>query len=95
MNCFRNFRIAPAILVLLFCLPLPSLGDWIDLSAGELKTMMESDQNPYLLNPLSDIEYNEGHIPGSVNIPLHMIMRSDKMPDEQDAIIVTYCLSKK
>lgn len=45
-----------------------------------------------LVNPLSDIEFNEGHIPGSINIPLHTIMRSDKLPENLDTPIVTYCL---
>ena len=57
--------------------------------------MLDSVQNMRVINPLSDIEYNEGHIPGSINIPLHTIMRSDRLPADKQTPIVTYCLSKQ
>lgn len=80
---------------LMFCFPLVALGEIRDLSAGELKSMLDSNQELFLLNPLSDIEFNEGHIPGSVNIPLHRIMQSNKMPRDRNILIITYCLSEK
>ena len=80
---------------LLFLLPLTSLGAWPDLTAQQLKSLMDSGQDVFLLNALSDLEFNEGHIPGSVNIPLHTIMRSKELPEDKNALIVSYCLSKK
>jgi rhodanese-related sulfurtransferase len=80
---------------LLVLSPLTCLAERRDLTAQELKTMLDSGHNMLLLNPLSDIEFNEGHIPGSVNIPLHMIMKSDKLPKKKDMLVVTYCLSDK
>jgi len=39
-----------------------------------------------------DIEFNEGHIPGSVNIPLHRIATTDQLPADKATPNVTYCL---
>ncbi len=75
--------------------PLTGRAAWSDLTAKELKSMLDSGQKLLLVNPLSDIEYNEGHIPGSVNVPLHTIMRSKLLPADKDTLIVTYCLSQK
>ena len=84
---------AIALFVLIFLSPLTCIADQPDLTAKELKAILDSNQKIILINPLSDIEFNEGHIPGSVNIPLHTIMRSDKLPENKDTLIVTYCLS--
>jgi len=88
-------RIFFALIGLIFFLPVACLAAWPDLTAQELKSMLDSGQKIFLLNPLSDIEYNEAHIPGSVNVPLHTIMRSMKMPESPDIPIVTYCLAKQ
>lgn len=76
---------------------LPCVGwcEWQDLTAKELKTMLDSGREVVLLNPLSDLEFNEGYIPGSINVPLHTIMRSEAMPEKMDALIVTYCAGKQ
>jgi len=83
------------VVFLIVCLPFVSQGEIRDLSAQELKAMLDSNQPLFLLNPLSDIEFNEGHIPGSVNVPLHTMVQSKKMPKDLKTPIVTYCLSKK
>ena len=70
-------------------------GNWKDLSASDLKDKIDSGATVFLLNPLSDIEFNEGNIPGSVNVPLHEIMNTDKLPTDKQALIVTYCLGRK
>jgi hypothetical protein len=88
-------QVVVGLFILMMVVPQTCLGDWRDLSAKELKGILDAGQEVFLLNPLSDIEFNEGHIPGSVNIPLHTIMRSDKMPVNTDTLIVTYCLSQK
>ena len=66
-----------------------------DLSASELKALMDSHEKVFVLNPLSEIEYNEGNIPGSVSVPLHQIMTTDKLPADKQTLIVTYCLGPK
>jgi 3-mercaptopyruvate sulfurtransferase SseA len=88
-------RILLLAIGLIFLLPVTSPAAWPDLTAQQLKGMLDSGQKIFLLNPLSDIEFNEAHIPGSVNVPLHTIMRSKKMPENRDIPIVAYCLSKQ
>ncbi|MBW1741256.1 MAG: rhodanese-like domain-containing protein [Deltaproteobacteria bacterium] len=65
------------------------------ISVQDLKAKMDAGEKLMLLNPLSDIEFNEGHIPGSVNIPLHEIMTTDKLPQDKDTLVITYCLGPK
>ena len=78
---------------------LPTAGGWAkqfpDLTAKALKAKLDGGKNFLLINPLSDIEFNEGHIPGSVNIPLQQIATTDKLPPDKDIFIVTYCLGPK
>jgi len=88
-------RITLVVIGLSFFLPAICLADWSDLTAQQLKGLLDSGQKLFLLNPLSDLEFNEGHIPGSVNIPLHTIMRSKELPEDKNYPIVTYCLSQK
>ena len=88
-------RIAIVLLAVIVLSPLTCLGGWSDLTAQELKAKLDSGQKMLLVNSLSDIEFNEGHIPGSVNIPLHTIMSSKDLPADKDMLIITYCLSQK
>jgi len=66
-----------------------------DYTAEELKKLIDSGRPIFLLNPLSEIEFNEGHIPGSVNIPAEELMQTKKLPKDKDILIVTYCLGPK
>jgi 3-mercaptopyruvate sulfurtransferase SseA len=66
-----------------------------EITAEQLKAKMDAGEKLVLVNPLSDIEYNAGHIPGSVNIPLQNILRTKKLPKDPNQLIVTYCLGRK
>lgn len=47
-----------------------------------------------LLDVRTEEEYAEGHIPGSVNLPVgEQRRREDLLPDDPDAPIYVYCLS--
>ncbi len=63
----------------------------IDYSAEQLKRLIDSGKSVFLLNPLSEIEFNQAHIPGSVNIPVSQIRKTTKLPEDKDTLIVTYC----
>ncbi len=67
----------------------------IDYSAGQLKRLIDSGKPVFLLNPLSEIEFNQAHIPGSVNIPVSKIRKTDKLPKDKETHIVTYCKGPK
>jgi hypothetical protein len=65
------------------------------ISAMGLKEKLDCGEKFFLLNPLSNIEFSEGHIPGSVNIPMQAIMDTDELPPDKDTLIVTYRLGPK
>ncbi len=67
----------------------------IDYSAEQLKRLIDSGKQVFLLNPLSEIEYNQAHIPGSVNIPVSKIRKTNKLPKDKETLIVTYCKGPK
>ena len=69
--------------------------DFEVIAAKELKAKLDSGEEIFLLNPLSDIEFNERHIPGSVNVPLHTLSTTSKLPKNKETLIVTYCLGPK
>ena len=66
-----------------------------DLDAQALKSKLDGGEQLVLINPLSDIEFNQAHIPGSVNIPVHKVAGSDLLPADKATPIVTYCLGPK
>ena len=41
------------------------------IKAKELKELMDSGEKVFLLFSLSEFIYDQGHIPGTVNIPVH------------------------
>lgn len=65
------------------------------ISTEGLKAKMDTGEKLMLLNPLCDIEFNMGHIPGSVNIPIYTIMTTGRLPQDKDTLIITYCLGPK
>ena len=96
MHKFK-FKLAVSIcwILFLFSASVQSAQARGNFSAQQLKAKIDQGTPIFLLNPLSDIEFNEAHIPGSVNIPLHTIMKTDKLPKDKDELIVTYCKGPK
>jgi rhodanese-related sulfurtransferase len=69
--------------------------DFPEIKAEQLKAKIDGGEKLTLINPLSKIEFEDGHIPGSVNIPLQSILIADNLPADKDQLIVTYCLGRK
>lgn len=69
--------------------------DFHEIKAKELKAKFDAGEKLLLINPLSDIEFNAKHIPGSVNIPLQNILITEQLPKDKDQLIITYCLGPK
>jgi rhodanese-related sulfurtransferase len=65
------------------------------ISLVELKKSLDSGESVMLLNPQTPIQFQEGFIPGSVNIPLKRISCTDKLPADCNTLIVVYCQSPK
>lgn len=65
------------------------------LKKEELKKMIDEDEKFVLINVLSPKQFNEAHIPKSVNIPIGEDFKKNikqKYPDK-DKKIVVYCAS--
>ncbi len=95
---FKRALIMSAAVNLLFLLfPHAALGgsDFPEIDAKELKTLLDTSPNVCLLNPLSNLEFEQCYIPGSVNIPLHTIPTTDLLPADRNTVVVTYCLGRK
>lgn len=69
--------------------------DFPEITAEQLKSKMNAGENLLLINPLSDVDYEAKHIPGSINIPLEKMHYTEKLPKNKSQLIVTYCLGRK
>lgn len=77
-------------------LPLDGSAEGVRLISGvELKAKTDAGGKIMLLNPLSDILFNEANIPGSVNITLGELPGSNRLPGDKEIEIVTYCLGPR
>ena len=65
---------------------------WAEVKAAEVKGMMEQGDT-LVVYPLSRIEYNNLHIKGSVNIPMHEL--AQMLPADKDRKIVFYCRGRR
>jgi 3-mercaptopyruvate sulfurtransferase SseA len=85
------------VLVLFVCLAAApaSSKDFSEITAKQLKEKIDAGEKLTLLNPLSDIEFNDKHIPGSINIPLQEIIITGELPKDKEQLIVTYCLGRR
>ncbi len=97
MNHFRHKWLAIPALAFLVCLAAApaSSNDFPEITAEQLKTKIDAGEKLMLLNALSDIEFQDKHIPGSINIPLQEITIAENLPEDKDQLIVTYCLGRK
>lgn len=53
----------------------------------------EASPGAVLLDVRNPGEYADGHIPGSINLPLMQLPKADELIDSLDTPIFTYCLS--
>ncbi len=65
--------------------------DTIDRDA--LKEKLDSDDEFVLVNVLSPEQFEEQHIPGSINIPLDQVEEEFPARFDRDEKIVVYCAS--
>ncbi len=69
-----------------------TMNGYKEVNADQLKTMMSSG-DPLVVFPLSNIEFKDMHISGSVNIPLHKL--KEDLPADKNRELVFYCLGVK
>ena len=63
----------------------------INISAPEAKALID-EENAFVVNVLSRIEFNIQHIPGSINIPINEIGTSDLLPADLRTPLIFYCM---
>ncbi len=66
-----------------------------EISAPELKRLIDGTQDFLVINVLSEIEYAMQHIPESINIPINTIELANKLPKDKNMTLVFYCLSER
>ena len=77
-----------------FALVLPNEAGFYEMTAGQLKARIddEADDNYIIVDIRDDVSYDEGHIPGAINIPLnelgYRLFSLDKTRD-----IIVYCFT--
>jgi hypothetical protein len=76
-------------LLLLFLAPAWA-ADVPEISTEALKGMLDARQSLLLVHSLSDIEFDQAHIPGSINIPVGEMLKTDKLPQDKETLLVFY-----
>jgi len=61
------------------------------ITAPEVKEKL-GEKNVLLIHALTSIEYDIQHIPDSINIPLHEMENSDKLPQDKNITLIFYCM---
>ncbi len=65
---------------------------WMSVGNAEATMEMMENASPYLIDVRTAAEYEEGHIPGAVNIPLRTLADNlDQVPTDEP--VVVYCAS--
>ena len=63
-----------------------------NISMKEAIEILKTNQNTILLDVRSNQEYQEGHLQGSINIPLYDIPSKASLKlKNKEAVIITYC----
>lgn len=81
-----------ALSLVLSVLSIAGAAEWKEITAQELKTMMDEQQVKPIF-PLSRIEHRNLHIVGDVNIPLADL--ETDLPADKNETLVFYCLGRK
>ena len=64
------------------------------ITRDELKKKIERHDSFILMETLAPEAYNQGHLPGAVNVPLDQLQQlAAKLAPKKDADIVVYCAS--
>ncbi|MFB6191290.1 MAG: rhodanese-like domain-containing protein [Candidatus Nanohaloarchaea archaeon] len=61
------------------------------VTTEELEDMRENDEDFTLVDVLSEDHFEDGHIPGAVNIPLDRIAHEARDRFDEDDTLVVYC----
>lgn len=63
-----------------------------DITADELKKMIDGKEKMVLVDARGEMDYKQGHIPTAINIPPEkFLMIQELLPEDKDAFLVFYC----
>ena len=62
-----------------------------DISVKEMLEIIKTNDNAILLDVRSVQEYKEGHVVGSINIPLYDLKQEALSKINKESIIIVYC----
>lgn len=63
-----------------------------DITMKEFQELIKANNNIVLLDVRSIQEYNEGHLNGAINIPLHELgFKAERILKDKNSIIIAYC----
>ena len=67
---------------------------YVNITAEEAKKIMDNEEGYMILDTRTQEEFDEGHIPGAINIPNESIGNEEisALPDK-DQLILVYCRS--
>ncbi len=95
MNLRLTRGFAAAALILLYGVmagnPALAADGYKLIGTKELKTWLQSTAPPTLIYSLSQVEFEEQRIPGSICIPMELMAESTDLPKSRDQPIVFYC----
>jgi predicted sulfurtransferase len=82
-----------AMLMLFACAtPQPPQRSTGNLSAEQLKALVDSKAPMTLVDTRTEYEFRKGHIPGAINIPPHKFPVLDTLlPPDKSAHVIFYC----
>lgn len=65
-----------------------------EVAPDDLRRQLESDDPPQILDVRTRREYNNGHIPGAVHVPITRLRsRVERLPFDPRKPVVTICLT--
>ena len=66
----------------------PAMPQTEDLSAEALKSALESNEKPLLVDVRSPEEFAAGHMPGAINIPVtELEAHTEQLPKDQPVVV--------
>ena len=80
----RRLFFFAALLMVLLSSGISSALNFKEITAPELKRLLDDKKDVLIINVLSKIEYSMQHIPGSINIPINTMEVTDKLPEDRN-----------
>ena len=62
-----------------------------NITVEEMLEIIKTNNNVIVLDVRSKQEYNEGHVSGSINIPIYDLEKNAVQKLEKESIIIIYC----